>query len=75
MIWIFVSVFAVSFILCYGMFFGQLQRGWAILAEDDYLKDMGSSLTLALGFTTIPIVGLIVVYFLTDGAKYGLKFW
>lgn len=61
-------------ILIFGMLFAYAQREFYIIAEEHYVGDFLAATFFAVVTALLPVLGLVLIYFLTRGAKHGLKF-
>jgi len=65
-----VVIWVICGVLAYGICFGYLQRKFPDIAEEEYRRDMGTSVLFGFGG---PIT-LSVLFFMTGFAEHGLKF-
>ena len=64
------SAWVCCSVLSYGINFAYFQRAFPTLAKFDYKKDKYFS----IAFSVAGPFSLVITYFMSDFAKYGLKF-
>lgn len=68
--WLIIIGWIICGVLAYGITFTWNQGHWDTLAKDWYGRDMGFSIFVGL----FGPIGLIAMFFISEFAKYGLKF-
>lgn len=69
-----VILYVIQAVLIYGMTFGHFQGKWPSLASESYLDDRIVAVCMGLTAGLLPLVGLILIFVLSEGAKYGIRF-
>ena len=65
-----IVIWIICGILTYGITFGYFQGGWPEISEKGYRQDMSFSVFFGL----LGPIGLIISFFISGFAEYGLKF-
>lgn len=67
-------LFVIQWVITYGILFAHLQRKWPTLANEAYHEDRKVAIGFAAAFSVVPFLSFLVLFFVADWFKYGLKF-
>lgn len=70
----YLTVFLIQWVITYGILFAHLQRKWPTIAKEAYQEDRKAAIGFAAGFSLVPLISILVLFFVADWFKYGLKF-